>query len=160
MSDANGNGELREHGPTFWIALVVGTAIMAFGVRGALTNAAGTHPAAMFSWIAGGDLLHDAILMPIVLVVGALLARLVREPWRTPLRAGVLLSVLLLAIAWPALRGYGRARVPDNPTVQPLDYSTAVLTVLGIVWIGVGCWCLLRRAQSRPQDDTDRAAAD
>ena len=120
MSDQN--DAPREHGPAFWIAFVVGSGIMAFGVRGILTNAAASDPATVFGWIVGGDLLHDFFLVPLVLIAGAVLARIVPEPWRTPVRAGLISSALVVAIAWPALRGYGRARVPDNTSVQPLDY--------------------------------------
>ncbi len=135
----------REHGPAFWIAFVVGSGIMAFGVRGMLTNAAAADPATVFGWIVGGDLLHDFFLVPLVLITGAVLVRIVPEPWRTPVRAGLISSALLVAIAWPALRGYGRVRVPDNHSVQPLDYGTAVFTVLAVVWLGVACcWCCVR----------------
>ncbi len=138
-----------EPGRGFWVALVVGTAIMAFGVRGAVMNAAGSHPVAMLIGIVGGDLLHDFLVVPVVLLVGAVVARIVPEPWRSPARAGLFLSALLVAIAWPALRGYGRARVPDNHSVQPLDYASAVLIVLAIVWIGVACWSCLRLRNRR-----------
>ena len=142
MSDQN--DAPREHGPAFWIAFVVGSGIMAFGVRGILTNASASDPATVFGWIVGGDLLHDFFLVPLVLIAGAVVARIVPEPWRTPVRAGLISSALVVAIAWPALRGYGRARVPDNTSVQPLEYDTAVLTVLGAVWLVVACWCCVR----------------
>ena len=37
---------------------------------------------------------------------------------------------MAILVGWAALRGYGRDQVPDNPTVDPLSYGTAVLTVL------------------------------
>jgi hypothetical protein len=133
-----------EHGPLFWIALVAGGAIMAFGVRGALQQSAAVQPAAFSVWIVGADVVHDFVLTPVVLLGGAVVARALREPWRTPIRAGLLLSALLVAIGWPALRGYGRAQVPDNHSVQPLNYATALATALAVVWIGVGIWCAVR----------------
>ena len=37
-------------------------------------------------------------------------------------------SALVVAIGWPGLRGYGNKS--DNATIHPLDYGSAVLTVL------------------------------
>jgi hypothetical protein len=131
-------------GPGFWIAAAVGITIMAFGVRGIVTHARGTHPSAFVAWIVGADLVHDLLLAPAALLVGALLARALPDRWWPPVRAGVLATALVLAVAWAPLRGYGRATVPDNETVQPLDYSTAVLTVLAVVWAGVALWLAAR----------------
>lgn len=49
----------------------------------------------------------------------------------------------------PALRGYGRDRVPDNLSVQPLDYTAAVLTVLAVVWAVVAVWLAARLTHVR-----------
>jgi hypothetical protein len=117
---------------------------MGFGVRGALQDAAATHPRDFFVWVVGADLAHDLLIAPLVCVVGFMLARFLSEPWRTPIRAGLILSALVILVGFPGLRMYGRDRVPDNLTAQPLNYSTAVLTVLAIVWIGVAVWTLLR----------------
>ena len=75
------------------------------------------------------------------------------------LRAAVLGSGLILAIGWPGLRGYGNK--PDNATIHPLDYSTAVLTLLVLVWAAAlawSAWRLVRRsarshASAHPGDD-------
>jgi hypothetical protein len=133
-----------EHGPLFWIAFIAGGAIMAYGVVGALQQSVAVHPAAFSLWIVGADIAHDFVLTPIVLLIGAVVARVLPEPWRTPIRAGLLLSALLVAVAWPSLRGYGRANVPDNHSVQPLNYATALGTALAVVWIAVAIWCVVR----------------
>ena len=49
---------------------------------------------------------------------------------QTPLRAAVLGSALVVAVGWPALRGYGNKA--DNATIHPLDYGSAVLTAAGV----------------------------
>jgi hypothetical protein len=127
-------------GPGFWIAAALGIGIMAFGGRGILTHARGTHPPAFAAWLVGADVVHDLLLAPAVLLVGALLARTVPHRWWPPVRAGAMATAVVLAVAWAPLRGYGRATAVGNETVQPLDYSTAVLTVLAVVWSGVGLW--------------------
>jgi hypothetical protein len=67
-----------------------------------------------------------------------------------------LMSAVVVLVAWPALRGHGRATVPDNPTVQPLHYPTAVAWVLAAVWSGVAAWWLLRRWWPRRSPPTTR----
>lgn len=69
-------------------------------------------------------------------------------PWRAPIQAGLVATGVTLAIAWPGLRGYGRHIVPDNPSVQPLNYATATLTVLGVIWGVVAIWLVIHASSS------------
>jgi len=94
-------------------------------------------------WLAGGLVLHDLVLVPVVLAVVWLLGRWTPGWLRTPLQAAVLASALVLTLGLPGLRGYGDR--PDNPTVHPLDYETAVLTALVLVWAAAAVWAAWRR---------------
>jgi hypothetical protein len=146
----NSHSQLERHGAGFWISVALGGGVIAFGVRGAVHDAAATGPADFFVWIVAADLLHDLLVAPLVCVVGFVLTRTLPEPWRTPVRSGLIISALVVAVAWAGLRGYGRDQVPDNPTVQPLDYGTSVLTVLAVVWTAVAIWVVVRvRSQRR-----------
>ena len=58
-----------------------------------------------------------------------------------PVRAGLFAFAVAILVGWAALRGYGRDQVPDNATVDPLNYGTALLTVVAIIWAGVALWC-------------------
>ena len=127
-------------GATFWIGAVTGIGIMAFGLRGLFMNAGATRPTEFAKWFIGGDLLHDLVIAPLVVLVGVLVARLLPRPWRWPVQAGLVATAIVLAVGWAPLRGYGRANAPGNATVQPLDYSTAVATVVGVVWAIVAIW--------------------
>jgi hypothetical protein len=40
-------------------------------------------------------------------------------------------------------------RAPDNHSVQPLNYATAVLTVVAVVWLLCGAWFLVDLRRSR-----------
>ncbi len=72
---------------------------------------------------------------------GSLLARFLPRCLRAPGPAPALFaSAVVLLVGWAALRGYGRDQVPDNPTVDPLHYGTAVLTVLAVVWGAAIVW--------------------
>ena len=130
-------------GAAFWIALVIGGAIMTFGVRGAIMELKDTAPD-VARWVIGADLIHDFILAPIVVGIGWSVNRLVPLRWRPPIQAGLFATGVTLLIGWPGWRGYGRHLVPDNPSVQPLDYTTAILTVLAVIWITVAIWLALR----------------
>ena len=82
-------------------------------------------------WLAGGVVLHDFLLVPVVLLVLALGARLVPAVARGPVVAGlvVLGSVTLLAV--PVLGGFG-AR-PDNPTLLDRSYGLGWFALAGLV---------------------------
>ncbi|HEY3724120.1 MAG TPA: hypothetical protein VGN59_12275 [Acidimicrobiia bacterium] len=156
-SDSEVEPEPREApgGAPFWIGAVVGIGIMAYGVKGLLDAAPSTQPNQVGVSLLGLDLLHDAIVAPIVCLVGVLLARLLPRRVRGPVRAGLFASAIVILVGWAALRGYGHDQVPDNPTVDPLNYGTAVLTVLAVVWAGVVIWAIaaswLGRRAERPE---------
>lgn len=139
----------------FWVAAGAGFAVMGYAVAGVLGDARATHPRSFVAWVVGAALVHDLLVAPVVCLVGLLLGRVVREPWRTPVRAGSIVSGVVLLVAWPALRGYGRDRVPDNRSVQPLDYTTAVLTVLAVVWAVVAVWLAARLTHGRRRTPRD-----
>jgi hypothetical protein len=130
----------RPQGAGFWVAAVVGLGVIGFGVRGILTHAEGTEPPEFAKWVVGADLLHDFVLAPLVCLVAAAVARFLPARVRAPVGSGLIATAFVVAVGWAPLRGYGRATVPDNPTVQPLDYTTAVATVLAVVWAVVALW--------------------
>jgi hypothetical protein len=136
-------------GAGFWIAAVIGAGIMAFGVRGLLQAAPATRPGQVGLSLLGLDLLHDALVAPLVCLIGVVLARWLPRWAGAPVRAGLFASAMAVVVGWAAWRGYGRAHVPDNPTVDPLDYSSAVLTVLVIVWVVTAAWAAIAWYRSR-----------
>ncbi len=138
-------------GASFWIAFAIGGAVMAFGIRGAVMNLKDSAPD-VAKWVIGADLVHDLILAPIAVAVGWTINRIVPARWRAPVQAGLMATGVTLLLGWPGWRGYGRHLVPDNPSVQPLDYTTAILTVLAIIWGAVVVWLALRLvADHRPR---------
>jgi hypothetical protein len=95
-------------------------------------------------WVVGGNVVHDVVLVPAALLVTWLVARVVREPWRTPLLAGLGATACILLVSVPLLGGYGRKA--GNPSLLPLDYPSAVGTAVGIVWVGAALWLGVRLA--------------
>ncbi|MEO6467779.1 MAG: hypothetical protein ABIP21_01670 [Acidimicrobiia bacterium] len=135
-------------GAAFWIALVVGGGIMAFGIRGALDDLRSFSDVA--TWVIGADLIHDFVVAPIAVGIGWAVGRVVPMRWRAPIQAGLMATAITVAIGWPGLRGYGRHLVPDNPSVQPLNSATAVGTVIGFIWAVVAIWLITRALRPRP----------
>ena len=138
---------VQRAGAAFWIALVIGGGIMAIGIRGALHELSSFPDVA--KWVIGADLIHDFVVAPIAIAVGWAVGRVVPMRWRAPIQAGLMATGITVAIGWPGLRGYGRHLVPDNPSVQPLNYATAVGTVVGIIWAVVAIWLVARTLRSR-----------
>ena len=135
----------------FWIGLALGTPVMVYGAYELVQQMGWPRAFDVANWLGGGLLLHDLVLVPIVLALVWAIGRIAPGLVRTPLRVGVLGSALIVAVAWPALRGYGDR--PDNATVHPLDYGSAVLTALAILWGAVAMWSVvgvLRDRRPRP----------
>lgn len=135
-------------GVSFWIALVIGGGIMAFGIQGVLDNLSAS-ATDVTKWVIGAALIHDFVIAPLAVGIGWAVGRVVSMRWRAPIQAGLMATAITVAIGWPGLRGYGRHLVPDNPSVQPLNYAPAVGTVLGIIWAAVAIWLIARTLRSR-----------
>ncbi|MFI7298459.1 hypothetical protein [Streptomyces sp. NPDC050121] len=88
-------------------------------------------------WLGGAVVLHDALIAPLVLLVGLVV---VRGGVRGPVRGGLLVAGALTAVALPVLLRPGPRA---NSSVLPLDYSrnwllllAAVATVTALVLVG------------------------
>lgn len=135
---------LRHHplGRSFWIGLAVGGPFVVYGFASVFGRADATSPADLARWLAAILLTHDLLVVPLVGTVGLLLARIVPGVARGPIQIGLFASAVVVVVAYPAIRGFGR--LPNNPTVQPLDYANATLTVLVVVWSAVAVWTVVR----------------
>ncbi len=121
--------------PAPWSALVAGGAVMGFALVGAVRSL-GDDFDGWALWVVGADVAHDAIVAPLACAAGAVVAR-VAPPGRVRahVQAGLLASAVVLAVAWIPLRGLGGN--PGNPTIRPLDYGSATVTALALVWAAV-----------------------
>ncbi|GGL36465.1 hypothetical protein H9L10_14705 [Phycicoccus endophyticus] len=95
------------------------------------------------AWLAGGIVVHDALLAPLVLLLGALAARRVPSWLRPPLvRLLVVLGPLTL-VAVPVLGRFG-ARA-DNPTLLDRPYLAGWLVVAALAVLGTALDAARRR---------------
>jgi hypothetical protein len=102
-------------------------------------------------WLAGGVLLHDAILAPLAVAVAALATTLLPRTVRGPAAAGfvVLGSVTLTAV--PVLGRFG-ARA-DNPTLLDRDYTTGWLLLAAAVLLAVAAFSTVFARRGRTRED-------
>jgi hypothetical protein len=150
--------EHRDGGRLFWIATAVGWAVMAGAVIGAFGDRRDAQPIVLARWLVGSALLHDLLWLPIVAVVGVVLARVGRGGRVPgPVRWAVATSAVLVLIAWPFVRGYGRNR--GNPSLLPRNYAHGLVAYLVLTWLlagvamGVGRW---RAGRTRPAPERER----
>jgi hypothetical protein len=127
--------------------LSLGVPVMAYAVRGALVDARDTHPAELARWIVGLAALHDLVVVPIVLALGAILRRRVSGQAWPAVRVALLASAVLIAVGWPLVRGYGRD--PTIPSLLPRNYATGLAVALGAVWLLAAAWVLVRLLRRR-----------
>ena len=80
-------------------------------------------------WIVGTAVAHDAIVAPVVTLVGLALAALLPRWARGPVATAVAASGVVVVFSYPLLRHFGRRA--DNPSILPLDYPRNVAIVLG-----------------------------
>jgi len=137
-------------GRAFWLGLALGGGVLAYGVAGALASDR-TQPGALARWLAGSLLAHDLLVAPLVCLVGLVVGRAVPGIVRAPVQAGLIASAVVVAVATPALAELDER--PGNPTVHPIDYGTATLTVLAVVWGLSGAWCATRVWTARTRRD-------
>ena len=72
-------------------------------------------------WLAAGVVLHDFALVPLTLVVGLVLTRMLPANHRALVAGGLVVLGTLTLLAVPVLGGWGANA--DNPTILDRDYA-------------------------------------
>ncbi len=137
----------RDGGWVFWSSVVVGWAVIGFAVRGLLQQRALTTPVNFAVYVVGGAVVHDGVWIPIVLLAGVGLSRILPAGARRPVLWAAATSGVLTLIAWPFVRGYGRR--PDNPSLLPRNYERGLLAYLAVTWVVALAWIIVSRLRSR-----------
>ncbi|MGW5061078.1 hypothetical protein ACWEQ2_27805 [Streptomyces sp. NPDC004096] len=103
--------------------------------------------AGVLVWLGGAVVLHDALIAPLVLLMGWVL---VRGGVRGPVRGALLVAGALTAVALPVLLRPGKSA---NSSVLPLDYlRNWLLALVGVVAVAVLVTAarVVRRKRRRP----------
>jgi hypothetical protein len=114
-----------------------------------LVDARLTHPAELGRWLVGSAVLHDAVLVPVVLVVSVVVTRITPAWARPPVLWALATSAILAIYAWPFVRGYGRN--PSVPSLLARDYGSGLAAYVGVVVVVAAMWALLRRRRAARQ---------
>jgi hypothetical protein len=127
------------------VLIAAGALGMAYALAGALTDPA-VKPFGVLIFLAGVLIAHDAILLPLVIAVGAVAGR---WPARiaTPVRVALVVSLSVTVVALPLVLGYGRAA--DNPSLLPRHYGAGLLEILAVVWVVTGVSVAVRARRHR-----------
>ncbi|MFC5676423.1 hypothetical protein [Aeromicrobium endophyticum] len=101
-------------------------------------------------WLAGGVVLHDAVLAPVVVGIGYAASRVLPAHWRSATATAFVVWGTLTVAFLPVLSGQGGK--PGNDTIlgKPYVLSWVVLTLVLAAYAGVAA--LLRRRQARSSD--------
>lgn len=127
--------EIIEHTPTgvtFWVSMVLGVLLVAYGLRLALVSDANWLKN-MAAWFVAGGVLVDLFVVPVVALVG-LTGRRVLPLWAWRVVRAALLVTVLLVVYSAVLLGNPGGR-PENFTVRTRDFGSGLLTYLVVVWV-------------------------
>ncbi|MEY9927439.1 hypothetical protein ABH926_002073 [Catenulispora sp. GP43] len=90
--------------------ILLGAAVLVYGAAGLLTEPAIRHPGNVAAWLAGGVLLHDAVLAPAAFVLCWLAARHTGPRGRRVLAGVLLVAGATALVAVPVLL-HGRVAI-------------------------------------------------
>ena len=124
--------------------LVTGVLAMLYAAVGAVADLGGKVGGVLIFLIAV-LVAHDGVWLPLVLLAGAVLNRIVPARHRSLVRVAAIVVAALGIAALPLALGLGRTA--DNPSALPLDYGrNLALVLLGVV--AAAGFTLLRRKNS------------
>jgi hypothetical protein len=124
-----------------FIAYAVGAAFIGLGLWGLLSGT-DTNPAGWAVWFAGAAVVHDGIIAPCVLLVGALTTRL-PSSYRRRVQGTLLIGGAVSLMALPVVLGKGRRA--DNLSILPLAYGRNLVIVLAAIAVIAVLWSLYRK---------------
>lgn len=117
----------------FWLGLLAGYPLMAVGVWGIFRDAAVTSPFNFALWFIGGNLVHDFLLAPAVVLVSFALRLVVSPKYLGRVQWGLALTGIVVLFALIPLLRLGKS--PLEPTVQPLNYGVGLAVVVAAIWV-------------------------
>lgn len=127
----------------------LGALLIAYAISGALTD--GDLKGGALIFLVAVLVVHDALLLPLLIGAGVLIGRTIPPRLRAPVRAAAVISVAVTVVALPLV--LARGRVPDNPSILPLNYGRGLLIAYAAIWSACAGFVvtrhLLRRRAAR-----------
>jgi hypothetical protein len=109
----------------------LGLAALGYGVWLIARWPSHTKPISLATWLVGGLILHDGILVPATLIVGAVLARTVRPRARRYVQGFLIVAAVVTVVAVPLVIREGKAQPGQALLTQ--DYLSHLIWVLAAV---------------------------
>jgi hypothetical protein len=128
-----------------WLFLVPGFAAVGWGALGLLRDDRVPLPA-WLTWFVGSALLNDLVIAPLVIVVGAVLARLLPRPARPPVVVGLVVSGVLTLVALPFILDLTNSL---EPGFLPQDYGRNLLLLIAGVMAVAVVWAVVASIRAR-----------
>ncbi len=135
-----------EHGPAFWVGLVLGWPLIGFGVWTLFRRSGATDPPNFSALFLGLALVHDLVLAPLVSALAVWVGPRLPARARAPVAVAAIVSGALVLISLPPLLSDG---VPDNPSLLPRNYPFGLLVALAAVWAVTGAAVAIVRLRGR-----------
>jgi hypothetical protein len=125
-----------------WLFVGPGLLAVAWGALGVLRE---VPLVPWLTWFIGSAVVHDFLVAPVVIGVGALLARFLPAPARGPVVVGLVVSALLALVAVLFVLNPGN---PDEPGFLPRDYLRNLLLIDGAILLVAAGWAVLATRRS------------
>lgn len=129
------------------LGYALGLPFVAFGAYLVLNAAPWPALRSVAFWFGGGIVVHDALIAPLAILVGALVLRIVPTAARAPVQAALIITGCLAIATFPLVWGQGVD--PSVPSQFPLPYGRNLLIVLALVWLVAGAFAIARARRPR-----------
>ena len=135
------------------VAGLLGIVVIAYGAYLVFHGGSGSPPITLSLWVVALLIAHDAILVPLVALIGYVVTRFIPAYARTPVQIGLIVggSVTLMSVAVLGAPGN-----PSNPSLLPYDYPVTLSIVLAIIIAATAGAVVLRVVKERrnPREET------
>lgn len=118
-------------GPLAWTLIVAGTATMLWAVIGVFVEADQSNPRNWLGWVLGAALVHDLVLLPCVLAVGAAIVFVPGRAKRAWLRWGLAVASVITLATFPVAMRWGAS--PTDPSELPLPVARNLAVMWAVV---------------------------
>ncbi len=132
---------------TRYLIGAVGVALAAYGILRILDQSRFTHPSQLIFWLIGALILHDAIIAPLVLVVGFVLDRTVPSRALAFLQAGLVTGGLVSSIGVIMIWRQDKYSSPALALLRQ-HYRTNLLVLLVLIALVTGVAYVVTVARS------------
>ena len=137
----------EEHGPIFWILLVVGWIAIAIGLFGVFDHPRQASVFNVFRLLVGLNIVNDAIAIPALLLVAWAVRRWAPAWCLVPVQVWLIVGGIVTLYAYPLVGSYGKAR--GNTSQLPFNYAHNLLIVLGCITVACGLLAYLSWRKER-----------